>query len=552
MPELPEVETVCRGLAMKMEGRVLTRVEQRRPNLRIPFPERMVERLTGRRVVTIRRRAKYILIHLDDDQVLIVHLGMSGRMTIGQDLGPPGAHDHVLLTTDDGSDIRFNDARRFGLMAMTGADALDSHPLLASLGPEPLGNEFNAETLSRALKSKITPIKSALLDQTVVAGLGNIYVCEALFRAGISPKRIAATVAGRRAERLVPVIREVLTEAIAAGGSTLRDYVQASGELGYFQHQFAVYDREGRGLPRLHLRHIQHRRGGADRSGQPLDFLLSTTPALMYQFRMPHHPVLTSAVLAALLLAASPFGVRVPGIHPAQAQAGMGGAFVEGIDDLPLMPGLVGMADQSLVFDKPDGRIVQAVATGRVQASAVRSFYADTAPQLGWKSGGRGALHARRRVAADRADRPWRAGRRPDRPLPRQSAVARLYQQVTRSPDYPARPAPGGGRAHPRGREDMPYENILVETHGHVGLIKLNRPKALNALSDALVTRACRRRRCLRGGRRDRLHRPDRQRAGFRRRRRHQGDGQPAPTWTSISPTSSPRSGAGWRPPASR
>ena len=154
MPELPEVETVCRGLAMKMEGRVLTRVEQRRPNLRIPFPERMVERLTGRRVVTIRRRAKYILIHLDDDQVLIVHLGMSGRMTIGQDLGPPGAHDHVLLTTDDGSDIRFNDARRFGLMAMTGADALDSHPLLASLGPEPLGNEFNAETLSRALKSQ--------------------------------------------------------------------------------------------------------------------------------------------------------------------------------------------------------------------------------------------------------------------------------------------------------------------------------------------------------------------------------------------------------------
>jgi formamidopyrimidine-DNA glycosylase len=249
MPELPEVETVCRGLAMKMEGRVLTRVEQRRPNLRIPFPERMAERLTGRRVVTIRRRAKYILIHLDDDQVLIVHLGMSGRMTIGQDLGPPGAHDHVLLTTDDGSDIRFNDARRFGLMAMTGADALDSHPLLASLGPEPLGNEFNAETLSRALKSKITPIKSALLDQTVVAGLGNIYVCEALFRAGISPKRIAATVAGRRAERLVPVIREVLTEAIAAGGSTLRDYVQASGELGYFQHRFAVYDRAGEACP---------------------------------------------------------------------------------------------------------------------------------------------------------------------------------------------------------------------------------------------------------------------------------------------------------------
>jgi formamidopyrimidine-DNA glycosylase len=249
MPELPEVETVCRGLALKMEGRVLAKVEQRRPNLRIPFPDRMVERLTGRGVVTIRRRAKYILIHLDDGQVLIVHLGMSGRMTIGRDLGPPTAHDHVLLTTDDGSDIRFNDARRFGLMALTTAEELDRHPLLASLGPEPLGNQFDAETLSRAIKSKITPIKSALLDQTVVAGLGNIYVCEALFQAGISPKRIAATVAGRRAERLVPAIREILGRAIEAGGSTLRDYVQASGELGYFQHQFAVYDREGEACP---------------------------------------------------------------------------------------------------------------------------------------------------------------------------------------------------------------------------------------------------------------------------------------------------------------
>lgn len=249
MPELPEVETVCRGLALKMEGRVLAKVEQRRPNLRIPFPERMVERLTGRRVVTIRRRAKYILIHLDDGQVLIVHLGMSGRMTIGRDLGPPLPHDHVMFTTDDGSEVRFNDARRFGLMALTGEDELDRHPLLASLGPEPLGNGFDAGTLSDALRSKITPIKAALLDQTVVAGLGNIYVCEALFWSGISPRRIAATVAGRRAERLVPAIREVLTRAIEAGGSTLRDYVQSSGELGYFQHQFAVYDREGQACP---------------------------------------------------------------------------------------------------------------------------------------------------------------------------------------------------------------------------------------------------------------------------------------------------------------
>ncbi len=252
MPELPEVETVCRGLALKLEGRVLVRVDQRRPNLRIPMPPDFVACLTGRRVVTIRRRAKYILVGLDDDRVLIVHLGMSGRMIIippDTVAPPPGAHDHVILHTDDGHEVRFNDARRFGLMTLVPAAGLEQHPLLASLGPEPLGNSFDAGILSAALAGRRTPIKAALLDQKVVAGLGNIYVCEALFRAGISPLRSADTVAGEAAERLVPSIRKVLTDAIAAGGSSLRDYVQTSGELGYFQNQFAVYDREGEACP---------------------------------------------------------------------------------------------------------------------------------------------------------------------------------------------------------------------------------------------------------------------------------------------------------------
>ena len=251
MPELPEVETVARGLAMRLEGRVLTRVEQRRANLRMPFPERLVERLTGRRVISIRRRAKYILITLDDDGVVIAHLGMSGRMVIGTlpEVSPPGPHDHFIMETDDGAQVRFNDARRFGLLVMSHAAEIERHPLLAGIGPEPLGNAFSAPILSERLAGRMTPIKAALLDQAVVAGLGNIYVSEALFWAGINPKRNAATVAGKPTEKLVPAIRQVLTEAIAAGGSTLRDYVQSSGELGYFQKQFAVYGRAGEACP---------------------------------------------------------------------------------------------------------------------------------------------------------------------------------------------------------------------------------------------------------------------------------------------------------------
>jgi formamidopyrimidine-DNA glycosylase len=249
MPELPEVETVCRGLAPLLEGRRLVRVEARRPDLRLPLPPDLSERLTGRRVEAVRRRAKYILVHMEGGAVLLCHLGMSGRMTIGRDLGPPERHDHVVMETEDGSEIRFNDARRFGLMVLAREDALDEHPLLAGLGPEPLGNAFDAETFSERIRTRLSPIKTVLLDQTVVAGIGNIYASEALFRAGISPMRTAASVPGRRAERLVPAIRQVLSEAIEAGGSTLRDYVQASGELGYFQHRFAVYDREGLACP---------------------------------------------------------------------------------------------------------------------------------------------------------------------------------------------------------------------------------------------------------------------------------------------------------------
>jgi formamidopyrimidine-DNA glycosylase len=250
MPELPEVETICRGLAAKLEGRRFRRVIQRRPDLRFPLPPAFVERLQGRRVERVLRRAKFILIHLDDGAVAVVHLGMSGRMiATTAPLLEFEPHDHVILETDDGTSIRFNDARRFGSMHLVASDELDRHPLLSALGPEPLGNDFNGPVLSGALKGKKTPIKAALVDQRVVAGIGNIYASESLFRAGISPRRTARTVPGERAERLAIAIKQVLTEAIAAGGSSLRDFVQTNGELGYFQHRWAVYEREGQPCP---------------------------------------------------------------------------------------------------------------------------------------------------------------------------------------------------------------------------------------------------------------------------------------------------------------
>jgi formamidopyrimidine-DNA glycosylase len=245
MPELPEVETVCRGLAGVLEGRRLARVELRRRDLRIPFPKGLVAAVTGARVNKIRRRAKYILMDLDNDQVLIVHLGMSGRMTIMKERTPFERHDHVIFTTDAGAEVRFNDPRRFGLMTIAPAATLDEHKLFRHLGPDPLGNGFHPAALSAALKGRKTSIKVALLDQRIVVGVGNIYACESLYRAGISPKRKAGTVAGVRADLLVPAIRQVLNEAIASGGSSLRDHFQPSGELGAFQHNWQVYGRAG-------------------------------------------------------------------------------------------------------------------------------------------------------------------------------------------------------------------------------------------------------------------------------------------------------------------
>ena len=264
MPELPEVETVRRGLQPALEGRRLTRVEVRRGDLRIPFPPRFAERLTGRTVATLRRRAKYILADLDGGETLICHLGMSGRFTIHGAEAPKrpgrfahtpgdgsgtGKHDHVVIETEDGTRIVYTDHRRFGLMTLAATADLERHALFAELGSEPLDAGFTASVFAMALRGKKTPIKSALLDQRVVAGVGNIYACEALFRARISPKRLAGRVQDDRAAALAAAIRSVLKDAIAAGGSTLRDYAHADGELGYFQHRFAVYDREGQPCP---------------------------------------------------------------------------------------------------------------------------------------------------------------------------------------------------------------------------------------------------------------------------------------------------------------
>ncbi|MSO77646.1 MAG: bifunctional DNA-formamidopyrimidine glycosylase/DNA-(apurinic or apyrimidinic site) lyase [Alphaproteobacteria bacterium] len=249
MPELPEVETVCRGLRSALVGRRFLSVEARRPDLRFPFPDGFAARLTGRRVERVDRRAKYILIGLDDATVLLIHLGMSGRVVVAPRPIHRDAHQHVLFRTDDGQDVAYSDARRFGFMDLVAAADLGSHPRLISLGIEPLSPEFDGSRLAGLLAGRKVPLKAALLDQRLIAGIGNIYACEALFRAGLSPRRLARTVSGQRADRLAIAIRQVLGEAIAAGGSSLRDYVQASGELGYFQHRWAVYDREGEVCP---------------------------------------------------------------------------------------------------------------------------------------------------------------------------------------------------------------------------------------------------------------------------------------------------------------
>jgi formamidopyrimidine-DNA glycosylase len=263
MPELPEVETVRRGLQPVMEGFRIAKMEVRRKDLRFPFQRDFVTRLAGQTVTGLGRRAKYLMADLASGDVLLMHLGMSGsfRVVKDDDANAPGqfhhartkdgAHDHVVFHMSSGASIVFNDPRRFGYMKVIARNALEDEPLLSGLGPEPLGNEFDAAMLARSCANKKTSLKAALLDQRVVAGLGNIYVCEALFRAHLSPRRLAATLATKKGEptdhakRLVTAIHAVLNQAIKAGGSSLRDHRQTSGELGYFQHSFQVYDREG-------------------------------------------------------------------------------------------------------------------------------------------------------------------------------------------------------------------------------------------------------------------------------------------------------------------
>ena len=257
MPELPEVETVRAGLVPVMEGRVITRAEVRRPDLRFAFPPGMEGRLTGARVDHLRRRSKYILADLSTGETLLIHLGMSGRLLVSgaiqggfhHDHPAAAKHDHVVLDMEGGARVTFNDARRFGAMDLIATAGADTHKLLRALGPEPLGNAFHEEYLAARLNGRTMPIKAALLDQRIVAGLGNIYVSEALFRSGIDPRRAAGELTAKKISVLVPIIREVLSEAIAAGGSSLRDYRQTDGELGYFQHAFRVYDREGSPCP---------------------------------------------------------------------------------------------------------------------------------------------------------------------------------------------------------------------------------------------------------------------------------------------------------------
>lgn len=253
MPELPEVETVRRGLMPSMEGATILRADVNRPDLRWPFPDQMAERLQGQKVLNLRRRSKYLLLDLSGGETLLIHLGMSGRMLVsGDPLGQfvhehpaPEKHDHVVFHMDNAARVTFNDPRRFGAMDLLTTATADCHKLLAILGPEPLGNDFHEQHLVDAFAQKNSPVKSALLDQRIVSGLGNIYVCEALFRAGIHPARKAGRISAKRVASLVPIIRAVLSEAIEAGGSSLRDFKQADGELGYFQHRFDVYGREG-------------------------------------------------------------------------------------------------------------------------------------------------------------------------------------------------------------------------------------------------------------------------------------------------------------------
>jgi formamidopyrimidine-DNA glycosylase len=253
MPELPEVETVRRGLAPAMEGKRILRVQTRRKDLRFPFPENFNQRIEGARMKHLGRRAKYLVGELSNGEALIMHLGMTGRFTVSGKRpgrfhhahGDAEKHDHVLFEMQGGGRVVFNDARRFGFMDLWPADNLENYPAFLGMGPEPISNVFSGAYLAEAFKGKKTPVKAALLDQNVVAGLGNIYVCEALFRSGISPKKLAGSIRRDRLERLAVEARKVIEEAIIAGGSSISDFTDAAGRDGYFQHSFQVYDREG-------------------------------------------------------------------------------------------------------------------------------------------------------------------------------------------------------------------------------------------------------------------------------------------------------------------
>jgi formamidopyrimidine-DNA glycosylase len=256
MPELPEVETVRRGLEPVLVGNAFARVEQRRPDLRFPLPKDFGMRLSGRRIEALDRRAKYLLARLDDGEVLVMHLGMTGRFSInGSATKPPPKHEHIVFHLGDGTAVRYSDTRRFGLMDLVPAATLDSHALFKGLGVEPLSEALTPEWLAARLKGKANSIKAALVDQRLIAGLGNIYSGEALYRAGISPLRLAGSLATKsgkptkKTEALVAAVKAVLDDAIKAGGSTLRDYKRADGRLGRFQHRFKVYGREGKPCP---------------------------------------------------------------------------------------------------------------------------------------------------------------------------------------------------------------------------------------------------------------------------------------------------------------
>ena len=265
VPELPEVETIRNGLAKVLEGRKCKEVLVRRGDLRRPLPNKFAQKVKGRVFTRISRRAKYLLLHLEDKKVVLVHLGMSGRMVLGARSNPT-RHDHVVFDFEGGVRLSFNDPRRFGLIDLSETDQVSRHPLIEALGPEPLGPDFDGRLLTTILSGRRASIKALLMDQKIVAGLGNIYACESLFIARVSPRRSGTSVAGVRAERLARAICEVLQAAIAAGGSSLRDYVQAHGELGYFQHKFKVYGRAGEACASGLSGHFIHRLVQSNRS----------------------------------------------------------------------------------------------------------------------------------------------------------------------------------------------------------------------------------------------------------------------------------------------